>query len=50
MEKIEKKEERQLVLVPVRRREVIREKEVPKELPKGEVLRVPEIPRRWRIY
>ncbi len=50
MSKMERKEERQPVLVPVRRREVEREKEIPRKPLEEVVLPVPEVPRRWRVY
>ncbi len=50
MSKMERKEERQPVLVPVRRREVEREKEIPQKPLEEVVLPVPEVPRRWRVY
>ena len=48
---MEREEEREKVLVPVRRREAIHEEALPKELPEepGKV-KVWEAPRRWRIY
>ncbi len=45
---MECKEDREKVLVPVLRRESIREKEHPEELTEDEA-RVWEVPRRWRI-
>ncbi len=50
MNKMERKEERQPVPVPVRRREVEREKEIPQKPLEEVVLPVPEVPRRWRVY
>lgn len=50
MNKMERKEERQPEMVPVRRRETEQEKEIPQMPPEEVVLPVPEIPRRWRIY
>ena len=47
---MEKEKERERVLVPVRRREKEQEQEMAREIPEGETLAVPEIPRRWRIY
>lgn len=42
--------EKELVPVPVRRRESVREKEQPEELREMPDVEVREIPRRWRIY
>ncbi len=47
---MERKEERQPVLVPVPRREAEREKEIPLKPLEEVVLPVPEVPRRWRVY
>ncbi len=47
---MERKEERQPELVPVRRREMEQEKEIPQKPLEEVVLPVPEIPRRWRVY
>ena len=48
---MERQEEREKVLVMVRRCEAIQEEELPRELPEepGEV-EVWEAPRRWRVY
>ncbi len=43
---MEREEEKEKVLVPVRRREDIQEEEIPEE-PGEEAW---EIPRRWRVY
>ena len=43
-------EERERVLVPVRRRELVVKKELQEKLPESVPVEVREIPRRWRIY
>jgi len=50
--KMQRVEERERVLVPVRRRELVVEKELQEKLPGPEPMpvEVREIPRRWRIY
>jgi hypothetical protein len=50
---VERKEEPEKVLVPVRRREIVREEELQKELEELEEpreIKVPRIPRRWNTY
>ena len=49
MNKVEREDEREKVLVPVRRREAIQDKELPEEPDEEEEL-VREIPRRWYVY
>ncbi len=48
--KVERKEEREKVLVPVRRQCSEPKKRVPEESPELSEVEVPEIPRRWHIY
>ena len=43
-------EERERVLVPVRRRELTVKKELQERLPGSPPVEVREIPRRWRVY
>lgn len=50
MNKMERKEERQPVLVPVRRHETEQEKAIPQKPLEEVVLPVPEVPRRWCVY
>lgn len=50
MNNMERQEERQPEMVPVRRRETEQEKEIPQKPLEEVVLPVPEIPRRWRVY
>ena len=48
---MERQEEREKELVPVRRREPVREEEELQEQPvEPQEIAVPEIPRRWRVY
>ena len=48
---MERKEEREKVLVPVRRRGLTQEEESQQELPKEpDQVKVPRIPRRWYVY
>ena len=48
---MERKEEREKVLVTVRRRlEAIPKKELPEEFPEQPAVKVREIPRRWYVY
>ncbi len=43
-------EEKELVPVPVRRRETVRENETPEEMRELPDAETREIPRRWRVY
>ena len=46
-----RKEEPEKVLVPVRRREIVREEEeLQEELEEPQEVKVPQIPRRWHCY
>jgi hypothetical protein len=47
---MEREEEREKVLVPIRRREAIPKEELPEEPPEPGEAKVREIPRRWHIY
>jgi len=47
---MEREKERELVPVPIRRREPVTEKELPEKLPESPDIEVREIPRRWRVY
>jgi len=47
---VERKEEPEKVLVPVRRRETVREEELQEELEELQEVKVPQIPRRWHTY
>jgi hypothetical protein len=48
--KMEYKEEREKVLVPVRRREAIPKKECREEPPEPDEMKARETPRRWYVY
>ena len=47
---MERREEPEKVLVPVRRRETVQEEELQEELEEPREVKVPRIPRRWHIY
>jgi len=48
---VERREEPEKVLVPVRRRETVQEEEeLQEELEEPQEVKVPRIPRRWHIF
>lgn len=47
---MERKEDREKVLVPVRRRETMPKEEYAEGLPEQHEVKVPEVPRRWYVY
>ena len=44
------REEREKVLVPVRRREAVPKREPREEPPEAHEVKAPEMPRRWYVY
>jgi len=47
---MERQEEKERELVPVRRREPEPKRETLKELPESPNVRIPEMPRRWYLF
>ena len=47
---MERKEDKEKVSVPIRRREAVPEKELPEGPPEPREVKVQQVPRRWYVY